>query len=137
MLDERALADELEELVARDKVVVFAVLLAGAGLPRGVWRRDVQSQGADRSAGCSRDTLNPNLSGNSAKRRWSRVLLPTPDGPDMTKGRRKSGRGDMAGRAADKGATRGRRRAAAGSARASWSKQVASVAAVAKTRANF
>lgn len=36
-----------------------------------------------------RDTLNPNLSGYSAKRRLSRVLLPTPEGPDMSKGRAK------------------------------------------------
>ena len=42
-----------------------------------------------------RETEKPNLSGWSAKRRWRRVLLPTPDGPDMTSGRRKSGRGDM------------------------------------------
>ena len=39
---------------------------------------------------CARETLKPNLSGNSAKRRWRRVLLPTPDGPEMTRGRPKS-----------------------------------------------
>ena len=32
----------------------------------------------------ARETLKPNLSGNSAKRRVRRVLLPTPDGPEMT-----------------------------------------------------
>jgi hypothetical protein len=45
----------------------------------------------------ARDTLKPNLSGNSAKRRLMRVPLPTPDGPETTRGRRKSGRGDMGG----------------------------------------
>lgn len=35
-----------------------------------------------------RDTLNPNLLGWSANRRWRRVLFPTPDGPDSTRGRR-------------------------------------------------
>lgn len=39
---------------------------------------------------CVRETLNPNLSGNSEKRRWRRVLFPTPEGPDMTRGRLKS-----------------------------------------------
>lgn len=39
--------------------------------------------------GVLRETLKPNLSGNSAKRRFRRVLLPTPDGPDRTRGRRK------------------------------------------------
>ena len=43
----------------------------------------------------ARDTLKPNLSGNSAKRRVSRELLPTPEGPEMTRGRRKSVKGDM------------------------------------------
>jgi hypothetical protein len=42
-----------------------------------------------------RDTLKANFFGNSAKRRLMRVPLPTPDGPETTRGRRKSGRGDM------------------------------------------
>lgn len=33
-----------------------------------------------------RDTLKPNLSGNSEKRRCNRVLFPTPEGPEMTSG---------------------------------------------------
>jgi hypothetical protein len=33
-----------------------------------------------------RETLKPNLSGNSAKSRSSRVPLPTPDGPESTRG---------------------------------------------------
>ena len=56
--------------------------LAGCGCTRGEQRN-------------VRDTLKPNLSGYSAKRRLRRVLFPTPDGPDMSSGRRKSGRGGM------------------------------------------
>lgn len=37
--------------------------------------------------GDERDTENPNVSGNSAKRRFSRVDLPVPEGPDTTIGR--------------------------------------------------
>ena len=42
-----------------------------------------------------RETLKPNLSGYSLKRRVRREDFPTPDGPEMTRGRRKSARGDM------------------------------------------
>jgi len=38
----------------------------------------------------ARETLKPNFSGYSAKRRWRSVLLPTPDGPESRSGRRKS-----------------------------------------------
>lgn len=41
--------------------------------------------------------LKPNLLGNSEKRRLISVPLPTPDGPETTRGRKKSGRGDMRG----------------------------------------
>ena len=36
MLDERVLVEKLEELVARDEVVVFAMFLAGPGQAGGV-----------------------------------------------------------------------------------------------------
>lgn len=94
MFDERALVKQLEELVPRDEVVVFAVDFVGARQARGVWP-GAQWQTAQNCQESSRDTLKPNLSGNSAKRRVSSVLLPTPDGPDMTRGRRKSARGAM------------------------------------------
>lgn len=49
-----------------------------------------------------RDTLNPNSSGWSRKRRAKRVLLPVPDGPDITNGLWKSERDeDMADRMKD------------------------------------
>jgi hypothetical protein len=35
-----------------------------------------------------RETLKPNLSGNSEKRRCKSVLFPIPDGPDITRGQR-------------------------------------------------
>ena len=38
-----------------------------------------------------RETLNPKRSGNSRKRRWRRVLFPTPEGPERTSGRRHMG----------------------------------------------
>lgn len=102
MLDERLLVEKLEELVARDEVVVFAVFLAGSRQTGGVcalriaFVRHCSRKLARRMDGTSRETLKPNLSGYSAKRRLSRVLLPTPEGPDMRRGRKKSGRGDMA-----------------------------------------
>ena len=43
----------------------------------------------------ARETLKPNLSGCPLNKRDSSVLLPTPDGPEITRGRKKSGRGDM------------------------------------------
>lgn len=87
VLDEGVRVDELLEVVYGGKVVVGAIGLACAGCACRVWC--IVSGKGSRGAKNGRETEKPNLSGNSAKRRFKRVLLPTPDGPDSTSGRRK------------------------------------------------
>ena len=94
MLDETVGADERFEGRAADEVVLDAVGLAGAGGAGGVW-----FGGKGRLAcllafwwegwegGEVRETLKPNVSGWSAKRRFRIVDLPAPLGPEITMGR--------------------------------------------------
>ena len=98
MLDESTLREQLRELFPCDEVVLLAILLARTRSARGVCqgdesvRRTAPRQGV---AVLSRETLKPNLSGYSVKRRVRRVLLPTPDGPEITRGRTMSIMGDI------------------------------------------
>lgn len=94
MLDESIFLDEIFEFLRGYEVVLFAMNFAWPRRSSGVLRSDQSVKGKG-VKNVERETLKPNLSGNSANRRWSRVLFPTPEGPERTRGRRKSERGDM------------------------------------------
>ena len=90
MLYEGPFRDELEELFPGDKIVVFAVDFACTWRACSVYSDVMLDITTDWDADETlRETLNPNLSGYSAKRRLSSVDLPTPEGPDMSRGRTK------------------------------------------------
>lgn len=98
MLDKCALFDELLESGAGNEEILLSVNLARAWGSRCVCDGFSGQLVATpmRFNSYIRETLKPNLSGNSVKRRWSRVLFPTPEGPESTSGRKKSGKGGMA-----------------------------------------
>ena len=96
MLDKSPILNEGFERVHRDKVIFFAITLSRSRLPRGVcrvgrsgwWSIDHEEQNL-------RETLNPNLSGYSERSRLIRVPLPTPEGPETTRGHMKLFIGDI------------------------------------------
>lgn len=90
MFDERIAVNQLLECLDRDKVILDTVRLIRARLACRICDFGDQTLLGLRLSLYRRETLNPNLSGYSAKRRWTRVLLPTPEGPERTSGRRKA-----------------------------------------------
>ncbi len=98
MLDECSLFNKLLESGTRNEEILLSVNLARAWGSRCVCDGFPGQLVATpmRFNSYIRETLKPNLSGNSAKRRCSRVLFPTPEGPESTSGRKKSGKGGMA-----------------------------------------
>ncbi len=94
IFNECALLDKIQEFLTGNKMITLAVDLVRAGIARRIFKANNIKYEMERAQSI-RDTLNPNLSGNSENKRWSRVLLPTPDGPEMTSGRRKSGQSDI------------------------------------------
>ena len=99
MFDETFLAYESEERFPGNKMILDAILLARARRAGRVclfvYRAKVVSTLSATNKlkfsenGCVRETEKANLSGNSAKRRLRRVLLPVPEGPERTRGRKK------------------------------------------------
>jgi len=91
VFDECAISDHLLERFLSHEIVVFSVGLSWARWTSRVWIKRLGWKNLKKCrAGSLRETLNPNLVGWFAKSLVSKVDLPTPDGPDSTKGLRKS-----------------------------------------------
>lgn len=91
MLDECAIGKHLLKLFLSDKVVVLPISLSRTWRAGGVWIKRLGYENSEKIGSDSlRETLNPNLDGWFAKSLVSRVDFPTPDGPDSTRGLRKS-----------------------------------------------